>query len=248
MDVVRAGGLVSAAAPVWPPGPRRRAVPPGAVDVWRVPLPGDARAAAACLPLLPADERDRATRLGTARLRHDHVVAHGALRDVLSRYLDRSAPRIALVRGALGRPELGTGELSFNLSHTDGCAVIAVAAAGPVGVDVEALRAFPDGVAMARRFFTRAEADRLGRLGEPARSELFLRTWTCKESYLKAVGCGLSGSLASVDVDLGRREPVPAASGWSVRELRPSARHVAALAVPGEPPRVHRWTWDRPAC
>ncbi|MFC5055998.1 4'-phosphopantetheinyl transferase family protein [Saccharothrix xinjiangensis] len=232
-------------APAWPPGPRRLAAAPGAVDVWRVALSGGARAAAACLPLLPDAERDRAARLGAASLRHDHVVAHGALHDVLSRYLDRPARRIALVRGEWGRPELDGGGLSFNLSHTDGCAVVAVAADGPVGVDVEALRAFPGGLALARRFFTRAEADRLARLAEPARSELFLRTWTCKESCLKATGRGLSGSPASVDVDPRRVEPAP---GWAVRELRPSARHVAALAVPGEAPRVRRWTWERPAC
>jgi hypothetical protein len=44
------------------------------------------------------------------------------------------------VRGPRGKPHLGAGGAAFSLSHTDGLALIGVARAGTIGVDLERTR------------------------------------------------------------------------------------------------------------
>ena len=98
-----------------------------------------------------------------------------------------------LVRGAHGKPELsgGTG-VHFNLSHAGDYAA-AVFDDGAVGIDVEQVRRV--NVNVMRRQFTAEENAYL--LSEP---DAFLRLWTRKESYCKAVGEGLHLPLSSFDV------------------------------------------------
>ena len=100
---------------------------------------------------------------------------------------------VHLVRGAHGKPELsgGTG-VHFNLSHAGDYAA-AVFDDGAVGIDVE--RARRVNVNVMQRQFTAAENAYLR--SEP---DAFLRLWTRKESYCKAVGEGLHLPLSSFDV------------------------------------------------
>lgn len=100
---------------------------------------------------------------------------------------------VHLVRGAYGKPELsgGTG-VHFNLSHAGDYAA-AVFDDGAVGIDVE--RARRVNVNVMQRQFTAAENAYLR-----SKPDAFLRLWTRKESYCKAVGEGLHLPLSSFDV------------------------------------------------
>lgn len=80
----------------------------------------------------------------------------------------------------------------FNLSHAGDYAA-AVFDEGEVGIDVEQVRRV--NVNVMRRQFTAEENAYL--LSEP---DAFLRLWTRKESYCKAVGEGLHLPLSSFDV------------------------------------------------
>ena len=117
---------------------------------------------------------------------------------------------VHLVRGVHGKPELsgGTG-VHFNLSHAGDYAV-AVFDDGAVGIDVE--RARRVNVNVMQRQFTAAENAYLR--SEP---DAFLRLWTRKESYCKAVGEGLHLPLSSFDVledqVAGREAPDAEAAG-----------------------------------
>ena len=100
---------------------------------------------------------------------------------------------VHLVRGTHGKPELsgGTG-VHFNLSHAGDYAA-AVFDDGAVGIDVE--RARRVNVNVMQRQFTAAENAYLR-----SKPDAFLRLWTRKESYCKAVGEGLHLPLSSFDV------------------------------------------------
>lgn len=100
---------------------------------------------------------------------------------------------VYLVRGAHGKPELSGGAgVHFNLSHAGDYAA-AVFDEGEVGIDVEQVRRV--NVNVMRRQFTAEENAYLR--SEP---DAFLRLWTRKESYCKAVGEGLHLPLSSFDV------------------------------------------------
>ena len=90
--------------------------------------------------------------------------------------------------------------LDFNLSHTDGLALLAVARGGPLGVDVEQFREMSDTEALAKRFYAGDEIDRVLGSEGLARQRAFFLCWTRKEAVLKSTGVGLTVSTRSVHV------------------------------------------------
>lgn len=87
-----------------------------------------------------------------------------------------------------------TSAASFNLSHTDGLAVVAV---GPsdVGVDAESLARGADILSTVLRAFAPAELAALRELPAERRAERAVELWTVKEAYLKGLGTGISRHL-----------------------------------------------------
>lgn len=172
--------------------PSDAVAPSDVVDVWfeRVdgcPAPGK------LFELLDDDERRRAGRFRFERDRTRFVARRAFLRRVLADYVDVPPARISYRTSAMGRPELEPSfGIAFSASHADGLAVVAVARERLVGADLERLRPIADALDLARRLFTRGEYDYLESLAEAKRSEAFLTLWTRKESYVKAVGAGMS--------------------------------------------------------
>lgn len=87
----------------------------------------------------------------------------------------------------------------FNLSHS-GERVLCAVSPSPVGCDIELSRRVD--LAIARRFFHPDERAWLLSLPEAEREAAFFRLWTCKESFVKALGLGLSLPLDSFAVSL----------------------------------------------
>jgi 4'-phosphopantetheinyl transferase len=99
----------------------------------------------------------------------------------------------------LGAPILGgaANGWSVSLAHSVDLAVVAIAEVA-VGVDVEGDRdraLHPD---LEARISSPTELGRLTRLTGPARRAAFLRVWTRKEAYGKAIGVGLDFPLRTV--------------------------------------------------
>lgn len=184
------------------------------IEVWRVDLD---RAAA---PAATAAEAARAARFATRELARRYLAAHGALRAVLARFTE--AP-LVFALGEKGKPYLAAApEVRFNLSHSHGRGLIAVARGIEVGVDVEQIRAVRNFAALVDRYFPPGEA-------EPADEREFLRRWTQLEALWKARGVGLYGAGMPLEI------------GWSVETIDVGAEYAAAVAWAGErvPVEVH---------
>ena len=171
---------------------------PHAVHVWGVELGGSQRCLERCVGWLDGVERHRAARFVRDDIRQRYVLAHGSLRAVLSRYLDVNPDRVALDRGATGKPFLrrdlrDRSSITFNLSHAHDRALIAVSNAQEVGVDLEFVRADIDVANLSKRFFTFSEHTTIMRETEDRRATKFFRYWVAKEALLKAQGIGLGG-------------------------------------------------------
>lgn len=83
----------------------------------------------------------------------------------------------------------------FNISHS-GNHVVVVFSDQQVGVDVEAIK--KDRRKVAQRFFTDSEIEAMNTLpDEEAQIRYFYQLWTLKESYMKAIGDGMTMSLSS---------------------------------------------------
>jgi 4'-phosphopantetheinyl transferase len=173
------------------------------VHVWTLPVDGlDEAAAAPLLGVLDEAERTRGMRFVTARHRVLFVAAHALVRAALSALTGEPPAGWRFIADENGKPSAYLGAhsapLSFNLSHTEGLAGVAVITqpGWALGFDLEPL-ARDVRLAVANRFFSRHEIAWLDGLAEPLRRPGFLRLWTLKEAFIKATGKGLTQDLAS---------------------------------------------------
>lgn len=212
------------------------------VHVWRIPLDVPPATLDRLASLVSGDERDRADRFYFDRDRNRFLAARGALRMILGSYLDSDPSLLSFHYGPRGKPSLAGSPLEFNLTHSAGLALCAVALGRRLGIDVEALRPLPDAAAIAERFFSDAERRALRSVTEAQRTLAFFQCWTRKEAYIKAIGEGLSMPLDRFDVSLLPGEPArllavagdpDAPRRWTLHDLDPGPGLVAAIAVEG---------------
>ncbi len=222
-----------------------------AVHVWRGRLDQPTARVRELMGTLAPDERARAARFRFDRDRVHFIVGRGLLRHILARYLGSEPALIQFAYGAQGKPSLATmpAECSvhFNLSHSQGLAICAVATGRRVGVDVEYPRPLPDLDNIAQRFFAPSEAAQLCHLPAPARPAAFYRCWTRKEACIKAWGGGLTIPLdrfvvsiqdhsADQPLEIAISDDPLEASHWSMRAFTPAPGYIAAVVAEG-----HGW-------
>ena len=172
------------------------------LTVWRIALNNETWAIR-LWPLLDKVEQSRAERFRTLELQRRYIIAHGALRLLLADTCRQPPTTLRLVCNAWGKPALAEAGLPvFNLSHARDLALCAVAIAGEIGIDVEALRPSPvvERLDLVRRFFSADEYYTLNALDDQVFVSAFFRCWTRKEAYIKAKGLGLSLPLNQFSV------------------------------------------------
>jgi 4'-phosphopantetheinyl transferase len=215
------------------------------VHVWRASLDESPTQIDSLLHTLAADEQSRADRFYFQRDRERFIVAHGILRTIIGLYLNRAPNSLSFCYGTHGKPALaeesGGDAIRFNMSHSHGMALYAVARGREVGIDVESIRIL-EVEQIAERFFSRREIATLGALPTDLRNYAFFLCWTRKEAYIKARGEGLSLPLDRFDVSLIPREPAALLSTrpdsddalrWDLHELVVPPGYVGALAAEG---------------
>jgi 4'-phosphopantetheinyl transferase len=206
---------------------------------------------------LSQSELDRAARFHFEHDRNRFIVAHGWLRELLSSYLSVSPAALEFDYGAKGKPVLsgvGTGMgLEFNMTHSQGLSLIAVAQGTPVGIDLERIRPLADAPDLVERFFSKSENAAFKILPGEQKAQAFFNLWTRKESWLKASGEGIAHLLDQVEVtfapgDSVRLLRVPGAVGpitdWSLCDLSPAPGYAAALAVATADAQPECWRWE----
>jgi 4'-phosphopantetheinyl transferase len=215
----------------------------GTVCIWQIELV-ESIDVTPYLPMLSAEERERAARFRFHRDRCFYVIAHAGLRQILAGYLNTPAPEITFVRQERGKPQLAGGfqetGIQFNLSHTQNLALVAVAKDTQVGIDVEKLRPVNNLKHLSERFFTATEAQAIANLPSEQQQQAFFEIWTRKEAYLKGIGCGLAGALNRVEVSVAPHEAtkierldgvVAADSPWQIQAVCLPVGYVGAVAI-----------------
>lgn len=217
---------------------------PGQVDLWYVPLAGfGADDQAACLRLLSPPERERHDAFRSESARLQHLAGRALVRTTLSRYRDVAPDQWRFETNRYGRPSIDSGlrigGLHFNLSHTHGMAVCAIACVEEIGVDVEARDRDAGLDELAATVLSRQERGRLDTLQGQARRDFFFTLWTLKEAYVKARGVGLALPMNGILIDL--EGPAPTAhfsdeiaddpARWTFRSLPLDAGYMVGVAA-----------------
>ena len=185
------------------------------IEVWHVDLDAPAP------PVLSPDEHRRAGRYARGDDGRRWAAARAALRVLLGARVGLHAREVTFEHGPHGKPHVAGGPC-FNLSHAGGIALVALAGAREVGVDVERTDRRSHAI---RRALTGSERRALGEL--PGHHEL-MRIWCRKEALAKATGGGLRWAPERFDTT--------AADGYALADLDIATGYVAALAVEGDAP------------
>ncbi|WP_198164403.1 4'-phosphopantetheinyl transferase family protein [Bradyrhizobium jicamae] len=199
------------------------------------------------LTLLTSAEADRVFRFHCDEDRRRSIIGRAALRYVLSRHLGVEPQALRFDLGENGKPFLQQSDIHFNVSHSGEIVAIALAP-NQVGVDIEAAHHIPEMPAIAGRFFSENEMQRVRTAIDP--TDQFFRIWTMKEAVLKAAGQGLGLPLDCFTVPASAPAPRPVMpvgeppiiSGWFVVHLELPAGYYGAVAMHGYDWRVvTRW-------
>jgi 4'-phosphopantetheinyl transferase len=191
--------------------------------------------------LLDPQEQARADRFRFEKDRNAFTIARGLLRTILGGYLQMTPSAIQFIYGPRGKPAVVSSRpIRFNLSHSGDLVLYAITEGHEVGADVEHIRPMEDLDGIARRFFSPVEYLELASLPAGEKLKCFFDCWTRKESFIKAVGDGLSYPLDRFRVTL-RPGDVPrlvsidgqdaSSLPWSLHDVAPCEDYAAALTV-----------------
>ncbi len=223
-------------------------LPVDEIHIWRADVAAKPEALAYCATLLSGDETVRADRFVFAQDRNRYVATRALLRHLLARYLDVLPASLHFGYAPQGKPYLDSpahaSTLQFNVAHSGDLALVGVSRVRCVGVDVERIRPEVDFRALARSVFSPAEQSLLEQLPDDAARTAFFTAWARKEAFVKALGDGISFSLARVTVTLLPGEPpklllpadadaAVAARAWTLHALAVGPGYTAAAVSEG---------------
>jgi 4'-phosphopantetheinyl transferase len=224
--------------PLDPPEPP----PAGTLSLWLLDL--DAALRPGCLDaahaLLNEPERARAAACARPDTAGRFVATRGALRRLLGACLGIPPSAVPLATAPGGKPALaGGGPPAFNLAHSGRWALYAVAGAGAVGVDIEAMKPRAELAALARRYFSPDEQAALQAWPAAQQHRAFYTGWVQKEAYIKGLGDGLRKPLDRFTVALAPEAPgglladrddPDAPARWRILPVAAPDGYAAALA------------------
>ena len=208
---------------------------PAAATIALVDLDVDAETLKRYASWLDIAERERAARFRHDRDRNRFVARRGELRELLGHDLGVAPEAVRLAEDGHGKPVLlDDPELRFNLSHSNGRALIATARGGAIGCDIEWRNPELACPKVARRLFAPAEYEALIALPPEQWVAGFYNCWTRKEAYVKALGLGLSYPLHAFTVSVAPGKPARFTSeetGWTLSSFEPAPGYQAALVT-----------------
>jgi 4'-phosphopantetheinyl transferase len=237
----------------WLAPPQSLSLNNNAVHIWRANLDQSPLMVGRFQHTLSVDEQMRADRFYFRQDRERFVNGRGLLRTILGCYLDSAPENLVFRYNHYGKPSIaskaGPDRIRFNVSHSHGTALYAVARDLEIGVDLELIRDGLEVEQIAASFFSRREVSALKALPAELRRHAFYLCWTRKEAYIKARGEGLSLPLDQFEVSLSPGEPAALISTqpdseavhWSLQDLSLASGYVAAFAVRGRASSLCCW-------
>lgn len=195
--------------------------------------------------ILSKEERLRYSSFFTSEFSVQYLLTRVLIRTVLSRYIDIAPADWIFKRNVYGKPivdasmTLGS-DLSFNVSHTCGLVIAAVGRSVRIGIDAEPVdRLIVSDI--IERVLTEGEISAMCELPLGEQKRRFIELWTLKESWLKAIGVGLSFPARKIDffiksknLALTRIDNFPAdvvLSDWCFSQFLAHDRHLVAICT-----------------
>lgn len=155
----------------------------------------------------------------------EHKAAHALLSQVLANLYGISNPRI--LRDDHGKPYLPDFPVHFNLSHCSGLVVCAVGNC-PLGVDAEKIRPLRERV--MGRCLSPEEIAAVESSPDP--DARFFQHWTLKESYVKAIGVGISYPMKNVTFSWQKGRIIGSPADWQFCQFQVQSHWLISCCTP----------------
>ena len=204
------------------------------VNVWRLQVSTCYSLVGRFQSVLDPLEQARAAAYQQESARSQFVIAHGILRFLLAKYLEKAPSDIQFAAGENGKPfikSIAGIEIHYNVAHSGDWILIAISG-NPVGIDVEYKDPEFDYSEVVPACFNFDDINLVQNSADP-RSGFYLY-WTRKEALIKASARGIDNELPSIpcldgehDIDSGI---LGIASGWDVTSFPVDERHVGSVA------------------
>lgn len=186
------------------------------------------------------EEKRQSERFLTLPKRQEFMATRVLVRHVLSRYVDVAPKEWVFDANENGAPAIRMPKahqgLNFNLSHTPGLIVMAVALNRELGVDAEYRDPEIDIATIARTVFSDEEIGALEALPPKEAVARFYTYWTLKEAYIKARRAGFSLPTRDFTIQLNDDIQICFKNGkddsalWQFRHAQRGAKHDVAIA------------------
>lgn len=194
-----------------PPLTPQKPPSPSEIHLWYI-IPDELRCKTLFdqyLQILPPCEKEEVSRMNDEELMKRALLARVLVRTTIARYQVNSQPLVSprslkFRKNAHGKPEVHWQQngpyhlpLQFNISHTSSLIACGVTTSGPIGIDVEEKQRVTkhNVLSFARRFFSDHEVQFLSSIEDSIiQQREFIKLWTLKEAYVKALGKGFSGA------------------------------------------------------
>lgn len=138
------------------------------------------------------------------------------IRYILTQHAGLKSENISFGYTSYGKPFLkGFENTHFNVSHS-GDWIVCATDDKAIGIDIEKIA--PIDFEVAESSFSRKECEQLFSLSPVEQTNFFYDLWTCKESYLKLNGMGLSAPLDSFTINIEESGAVSLASETEVSQ------------------------------
>ncbi len=216
------------------------------IHVWGFLLDGSPSFVEQCRSWLSEKELGRAARFIRQQDQLRYVLAHGSCRAVLARYTGLDPSSVTFQMGETGKPALaetnnGRHRIHFNLSHSHGRMLIAVALGQDIGTDLEQIRDKVQVVKLAERFYAPSEHGRVAGVTGLDQTKRFYRYWVAKEAVLKGQAgaiwslpqCEILDSCDASRAEVHLLEGAAMKPGWTVHWLECGPEWAGAVSAYG---------------
>ena len=191
---------------------------------------------------LSKDENAKADSFHFYNDKKNYIGRHAILRKILGRYLSIEPNKLNFSYSSHGKPSLSNyfngDKIHFNLSHSKGLVLYAMARGREVGIDVERITPGIMDKQFVSYVFSQKELYGIQSLPPNLRMITLFQRWTRKEAFAKALGQGLSYDLKRIDATraLGNKSVISNQNSdahdncsWSLRDIELGSGYALSL-------------------
>lgn len=194
---------------------------------------------------LTKEEQNHADSYIVTKAKEQFVISQGILRHLLSIYLEIPPQELLIYKNTHGKPHIYNKdgvEFFFNKSHSGDFAFYGFTYINSIGVDIEQKREIENLDLVMDKVFSQKELLRFSKLSLEEKNNLFFKYWSCKESYIKAIGLGLYKDPKCIDFYISEKKNLArilfvdkerTQSYIKVRLLNPVTNYTAAFCLLG---------------